>query len=66
MSNQDFVYTTYIKTTPERVWAAITNPEFARQYWSNINISDWKKGSNWKHFSETSHEDLVVGQVLDH
>jgi uncharacterized protein YndB with AHSA1/START domain len=65
MSNQDFVYTTYIKTTPEKVWAAITNPEFARQYWVHENISDWKKGSKWKHISQTNKEALIVGQVLE-
>jgi len=31
MNKPEQVYTTYIKTTPERLWAAITNPEFTRQ-----------------------------------
>jgi len=48
MNNAEFVYTTYIKTTPEKVWAAITNPEFARQYWETELHSDWKKGSKWQ------------------
>jgi uncharacterized protein YndB with AHSA1/START domain len=49
MTNPDFVYTTYIKTTPEKLWNAITNPEFTRQYWGgHENVSDWKKGSPWK------------------
>jgi uncharacterized protein YndB with AHSA1/START domain len=29
----EFVYTTYITSTPQKVWDAITVPEFARQYW---------------------------------
>ena len=41
----DFVYTTYIRTTPQRVWDAITTPEFSRQYWGKANVSDWKPGS---------------------
>ena len=45
MSNPDVVYTTYIKTTPEKLWSAITNPEFSRQYWVHSIVSDWKKGS---------------------
>lgn len=49
MADPQFVYTTYIKSTPEKVWAAITNPEFTRQYWVHDNISDWKKGSKWQH-----------------
>ena len=43
---QDFVYVTYIRTTPERLWDALTTPEFTRQYWFNIDVtSDWKVGS---------------------
>jgi len=34
MSN-DFIYTIYIRSMPEKVWAAITNPEFTRQYWGD-------------------------------
>jgi len=65
MSNLEFVYTTYIKTTPEKVWQAITNPEFARQYWSNENISDWKKGSEWKHVDPKTKHVRIVGKVLE-
>ena len=62
MSN-DFIYTTYIKSTPEKIWAALTNPEFARQYWGNENVSDWKKGSEWKHMD--GKEVRVTGKVLE-
>ena len=49
MSKTEFIYTTYIKTTPEKVWAAITNPEFTRQYWFGIHHeTDWKVGSPWR------------------
>lgn len=67
MNKPEFVYTTYIKTTPEKVWAAITNPEFARQYWGGReNISDWKKGSKWKHVPEGNENDVaVMGEVLE-
>jgi len=43
----EFLYTTYIRSTPQKVWDAITNPEFARQYWGHGNVSDWKPGSKW-------------------
>ena len=65
MNNPEFVYTTYIKSTPEKVWAAITNPEFARQYWIHINVSDWKKGSKWQHVSEKDNSILITGEVLE-
>jgi len=66
MSNSDFVYTTYIKTTPEKLWKAITTPEFARQYWGgNENISDWKKGSKWKHVDSNGSNVRIVGEVSE-
>lgn len=44
--NQDFVYVTYIKTTPEKLWDALTSAEFTKQYWFGIAVtSDWKVGS---------------------
>ena len=49
MNRSEFVYTTYIKTTPEKLWDALTNPEFTRQYWFGAaSLSDWKPGSTWK------------------
>jgi len=63
----DFVYTTYIKTTPEKLWGAITNPEFSRQYWGgHENVSDWKKGSDWKHADSKKGGDVrIIGKVLE-
>jgi uncharacterized protein YndB with AHSA1/START domain len=44
-----FVYVTYIRCTPEKVWAALTQPEFTRQYWGETyQESDWKAGSPWR------------------
>jgi uncharacterized protein YndB with AHSA1/START domain len=44
-----FVYVTYIRSTPAKIWDAITRPEFARQYWLGAAIeSDWKEDSPWK------------------
>jgi uncharacterized protein YndB with AHSA1/START domain len=60
----EFHYTTYIKSTPEKVWAAITTPEFTRQYWGNANHSDWKPGSRWEHRTPTG-EVKVVGVVRE-
>jgi uncharacterized protein YndB with AHSA1/START domain/DNA-binding transcriptional ArsR family regulator len=47
----DFVYTTYIKTTPERLWQALTDPKFTQQYWGVQLETDWKAGSDivWHH-----------------
>jgi uncharacterized protein YndB with AHSA1/START domain/DNA-binding transcriptional ArsR family regulator len=46
MDKPEFVYTTYISTTPERLWQALTEPAFTRQYWDGLAFeSDWQAGS---------------------
>src|SRR5215218_6065283 len=45
MSDTEFVYTTYINTTPERLWQALTDPAFTRRYWGVTIDSDWAVGS---------------------
>src|SRR5258708_35553214 len=48
MTTESTVYVTYIATTPEKLWAALTSSEFTRQYFFNRTVeSDWKKGSPW-------------------
>jgi len=44
-----FLYVTYIRTTPERLWDALTKPEFTRLYWRGIwHDCDWQAGSPWR------------------
>jgi len=45
MDKPEFVYTTYIKTTPERLWQGLTDPAFTRRYWGIAFDTDWKPGS---------------------
>jgi uncharacterized protein YndB with AHSA1/START domain/DNA-binding transcriptional ArsR family regulator len=45
MSRPEFVYTTYINTTPERLWQALTDPAFTKRYWGVEFTTDWAKGS---------------------
>ena len=63
----DFIYTTYIKSTPEKLWNAIINPEFTRQYWGgNANVSDWKPGSKWEHVAGDGQNSVrVIGKVVE-
>jgi uncharacterized protein YndB with AHSA1/START domain len=43
-----FVYVTYIRTTPEKLWEAIVNPEFSRHYWLGAEFkTDWHRGAPW-------------------
>ena len=46
MDKPQFVYTTYIRTTPERLWQALTEPTFTRQWWQATFDTDWKVGSS--------------------
>ena len=49
MADSRFVYVTYIRTTPEKLWQALIDPEFTRKYWCETRQeSDWKPGSSWK------------------
>ncbi|UCM88184.1 ArsR/SmtB family transcription factor [Streptomyces marincola] len=45
MTDPAFVYTTYIRTTPERLWQALTDPAFTRRYWGLEFATDWRAGS---------------------
>jgi uncharacterized protein YndB with AHSA1/START domain/DNA-binding transcriptional ArsR family regulator len=45
MERPEFVYTTYISTTPERLWQALTDPAFTSRYWNLTFDTDWEPGS---------------------
>jgi uncharacterized protein YndB with AHSA1/START domain len=61
-----FVYVTYIRSTPEKVFEAITKPEIARRYWGHENVSDWKPGSQWQHVRANEQRTVeLVGQVVE-
>jgi uncharacterized protein YndB with AHSA1/START domain/DNA-binding transcriptional ArsR family regulator len=45
----DYVYTTYIRATPEQVWHALTDPELTSRFWGHAQISDWAVGSRVDH-----------------
>jgi uncharacterized protein YndB with AHSA1/START domain len=59
MARSTYVYVSYIRTTPQKLWSALTDPEFMKQYWFGMHgESEWKAGSPWKLVSP-------AGQVLD-
>src|ERR1700719_358866 len=51
MDKPEFVYVTYIETTPARLWQALTEPAFTERYWGTTLESDWTVGSTitWLH-----------------
>ncbi len=49
MADSRFVYVTYIRTTPEKLWQALTEPEFTRKFWCNtVQESSWQPGASWR------------------
>jgi uncharacterized protein YndB with AHSA1/START domain len=65
MSKPKFVYVTYIRTTPEKLWAALTDPQTIRKYWFGITAeSDFKPGSPWSlNFEDGRTAD--TGEILE-
>jgi uncharacterized protein YndB with AHSA1/START domain len=61
-----FVYTTYIRSTPEKVWAALTDADLTADYWGHSNVSDWRPGSRWRHVrTDGSGVADVEGDVIE-
>lgn len=64
MSKPEFVYVTYIETTAEKLWQALTSSDFTVLYWFGYRVNaDWKVGSPYKFFKEGSKS--VEGKVLE-
>jgi uncharacterized protein YndB with AHSA1/START domain len=65
MAKSTFVYVTYIRTTPEKLWSALIDPEFQKQYWFGMHCeSQWKAGSPWKLVSESG-EAFDSGEIVE-
>jgi uncharacterized protein YndB with AHSA1/START domain len=48
-AKSSFVYVTYIRTTPERLWSALISREFSQQYWRGAHPeAEWRVGGSWK------------------
>ena len=49
MAQSEFVYVTYIRTTAETLWRALTEPEFTRRFWfDTAQKSEWTPGAAWR------------------
>jgi uncharacterized protein YndB with AHSA1/START domain/DNA-binding transcriptional ArsR family regulator len=61
-----YVYTTWIESTPEKVWEALTDADLTAAYWGHANVSDWQPGSTWQHVrTDGSGVADVEGEVLE-
>jgi uncharacterized protein YndB with AHSA1/START domain len=64
MSKPEFVYVTFIETTPEKLWHALTDGDFTERYWFGHRvISDWEIGSAFSLADQAGPK--VVGKVLE-
>ncbi|HWI78033.1 MAG TPA: SRPBCC family protein [Ramlibacter sp.] len=65
MAKSTFVYVTYIRTTPEKLWSALTDGEFMKQYWFGMRCeSQWTAGSAWKLVSSAG-EVYDAGEIVE-
>jgi uncharacterized protein YndB with AHSA1/START domain len=65
MARSTFVYVTYIRTTPDRLWSALTDAEFMTQYWFGMHCdSQWTPGSAWSLVSPSG-EVLDAGEIVE-
>jgi uncharacterized protein YndB with AHSA1/START domain len=67
MNNKpSFVYVTYIESTAEAVWDALTSADMTAAYWGHSNVSDWQVGSRWEHQrTDGSHIADTGGKVIE-
>ena len=68
MTNEkvSFEYVTYIRSTPNLVFDAITKPEVSRQFWGHENVSKWTPGSKWEHVRCNEERAVeIVGEVIE-
>lgn len=66
MTRSTFVYVTYIRTTPEKLWAALTDAEFMKQYWFGMHCeSQWTPGSSWKLVSGDGMRVYDAGSIIE-
>ena len=64
MRKPEFIYVSYIETTPEKLWEALTNREFTKRYWWDTSVvSDWKVGSPFALVLNGKTTD--VGEILE-
>jgi uncharacterized protein YndB with AHSA1/START domain len=66
MDKVQFVYETYIYTTPETLWNALIDPKTTAKYWEREKVSDWHSGSRWEHRNLDGERRVdLVGKVVE-
>src|SRR5664279_4792244 len=64
MRKPEFVYVSYIRTTPEKLWQALTDGDFTERYWFGVRLtSDWTVGSSFEMIANGKPSD--AGKVVE-
>lgn len=62
----DYVYTTYIRATPEQVWSALTDPALTARFWGHAQVSGWAVGDRVDHVrTDDSGVSDAAGRVVE-
>ena len=64
MTRSTFVYVSYIRTTPEKLWSALTDADFMKQYWFGMHCDQWTAGSPWKMVASDGHI-FDTGEIVE-
>jgi uncharacterized protein YndB with AHSA1/START domain len=65
MARSTFLYVTYIRTTPQQLWSALTDPGFMKQYWFGMHCeSTFTTGSPWKLVNDSG-EVWDAGEIVE-
>lgn len=64
-AGERFTYVTYIRSTPQKLWEAITERQFTEQFWYGLSVEcDWRQGSTWRLLTPDGTA-AHTGQVLE-
>ncbi|MBE7939253.1 MULTISPECIES: SRPBCC family protein [Ramlibacter] len=65
MARSTFLYVSYIRTTPDKLWTALTDAEFMKRYWFGMHCeSQWRPGSSWQLLSQSG-EVWDAGEIVE-
>jgi uncharacterized protein YndB with AHSA1/START domain len=65
MAKSTYVYVSYIRTTPQKLWSALTDADFIKQYWFGMHCEcQWTAGSSWKLVS-SSGQTFDTGEIVE-
>src|SRR5262245_52335176 len=65
MHRANLAYVTEIRTTPTRLWVALTDPDETARYWGHRNVSSWAEGDSWEHRRVDDGVADAVGTILE-